>query len=54
MSLYLILGISWFSVYSLIETVHAGSFVLMAPQATNVQRDVTFLQFNYAYNDRLR
>ena len=37
-SLYLILGIFWFSVYSLIETIHAGSFVLMAPQATNVSR----------------
>ena len=37
-SLYLILGIFWFSVYSLIETIHAGSFVLMAPQATNVTR----------------
>ena len=28
----------WFSVYSLIEAIHAGSFVLMAPQATNVNR----------------
>jgi voltage-gated potassium channel Kch len=32
------LGTFWFSVYRLIETIHAGSFLLMAPQATNVSR----------------
>ena len=44
-SLYLILGIFWFSVYSLIETIHAGSFVQVAPQATNVHR-ATLLYFS--------
>ena len=37
-SLYLILGIFWFSVYRLIETIHAGSFVLIAPRATSASR----------------
>jgi len=45
LSLHLILGIFWFSVYSLIETIHAGSFVLMAPQATSVNR-ATLLYFS--------
>jgi hypothetical protein len=44
-SLYLILGIFWFSVYRLIETIHAGSFVLMAPQATSASR-ATLLYFS--------
>ena len=44
--IYLILGIFWFSAYSLIETIHAGSFVLMAPQSINVQR-ATLLYFSW-------
>ena len=36
MSNYLILGMFWFSVYNVIETIHAGSFVQMAPHLTNV------------------
>lgn len=39
-SLYLILGMFWFSIYSLVETVYPGSFVQMAPtQVTNLRRD---------------
>jgi voltage-gated potassium channel Kch len=44
-SLYLILGIFWFSVYRLIETIHAGSFVLMGPHATSANR-ATLLYFS--------
>ena len=44
-SLYLILGMFWYSVYSLIETIHAGSFVQVAPQATSVHR-ATLLYFS--------
>src|SRR6516165_96942 len=44
-SLYLILGIFWFSVYRLIETIHAGSFVVVAPHATSVTR-ATLLYFS--------
>jgi len=44
-SLYLILGMFWFAVYNLIETIHAGSFVQMAPQAMNVHR-TTLLYFS--------
>ena len=45
-SLYLILGMFWFSIYNLLETVHPGSFIqTVAAQVANVQRD-TLLYFS--------